>query len=326
MSAAVPPDVVAAIRAARHVALVGHVTPDADCLGSIGAAWHALPELGIYPHVSMPAGSIPRKLDFLVELGCWKPASAAQLAECDAALVMDTAKDRRVNIDGKLDALPKAAVINVDHHSSNEHFGRFNWVEGSRSSVCEMVYELLVALGCQITPTVATLLYAGIHSDTQGFSLANTTARSLEIAHDLVLAGVDVGQLCEKLHRSRSRGEFELLQIVYRNTRVSPDGRLAWSTISNAEIGRTGCGPSDIDDQVEIPRSVEGISIAILFSEANPGKIRMNFRGERGTTILDFVRQFGGGGHAASAGAILDGSIESVVERVIPAAAAYLEV
>lgn len=321
---AVPADVLTAIRSAREIALVGHVTPDADCLGAIGAAWHALPELGLHPHVSMPAGSVPRKLDFLVELGGWMPARPPQLADCDAALVMDTAKDRRANVEGKLEALPRSVVINVDHHSSNEKFGRVNWVDGARSSSCEMVYELLRALDCRITLAVATLLYAGIHSDTQGFSLGNTTPRSLEVGHELVRAGVHVGQLCEKLHRSRSRGEFELLQIVYRNTRVSPDGRLAWSTISSAEIGRTGCGPSDIDDQVEVPRSVEGISVAILFSEANAGKIRMNFRGERGTAVLELARQFGGGGHAASAGAILDGSIDSVVERVIPAATAFL--
>jgi phosphoesterase RecJ-like protein len=320
----VPADVSRSIRAAKRAALIGHVTPDADCLGSIGALFLALPELGVYPFVSMPRGSVSRKLEFLTEMAGWNPATSEELSACDVALVLDTAKDRRVNVDGKLPSLPGALVVNVDHHASNERFGKLNWVDGSRSSTCEMAYELIRALDCRVTPTVATLLYSGIHSDTQGFSLSNTTPRSLAVGHELAAAGARVAQVCEKLHRSRSRGEFELAQIVYRNTRVSDDGKLAWSTVSHDEMARTGCGPNDIDDQVEIVRSIEGIVAAILFSEGNAGKIRMNFRGERGTSILALAKIFGGGGHEASAGAILDGSVESVTSRVIPEALKFV--
>ena len=320
----VPADLPRAIRAAKRAVLVGHVTPDADCLGAIGALFLALPELGVYPFVSMPAASVSRKLEFLTEMAGWKAGSSDELRGCDLALVLDTAKDRRVNLEGKLPALTNAHVLNIDHHASNERFGMANWVDGSRSSTCEMTYELIRALDCRVTPTVATLLYAGIHSDTQGFSLSNTTPRSLAVGHELAVAGARVAQVCEKLHRSRSRGEFELAQIVYRNTHVSEDGRLAWSTISHEEMAHSGCGPNDIDDQVEIVRSIEGIAACILFSEGNPGKVRMNFRGERGWSVLALARQFGGGGHESSAGAILDGTIDEVTGRVIPEALRFV--
>lgn len=319
-----PADLLAAVRAAKSPVLIGHVTPDADCLGSIGALWLALPELGLRPEVAMPPGSVARRLQFLVEMAGWKAGSAADLAACDAALVVDTAKAGRANIEGKLAAIPQATVLNVDHHASNEGFGRSNWVDAGRSSACEMVYELLVGLGCQITPTVATLLYAGVHSDTRGFSLPNTTPRSLEVAAELSRRGARIAELCEQLTRSHNQGEFRLLQIVYGNTRVSQDGRLAWSSADHAEIASTGCGPSDVDDQVEIPRSIAGIDLAIFFSEANRGKVRMNFRGERGTPALPLAQQFGGGGHRLAAGAILDGTLPEVVERVTAAARRYL--
>lgn len=320
----VPDDITSAIRGAKKVALAGHVTPDADCIGSIGALHLALPELGIHPFVAMPAGSVSRKLEFLAAHASIRAASSSELAACDVAIILDTAKDRRVNIDGKLEALPTSRIVNVDHHATNPRFGHANWVDSGRSSTCEMVYELLRALGCQITPTVATMLYSGIHSDTQGFSLSNTTARSLEVGHALAAAGARVPWVCEKLHRSHSRGEFELLQIVYRNTRVSDDGKLAWSTITNAEFAHTGCVASDIDDQVEIPRSIEGVSVVILFSEGNAGKIRMNFRGERGVSVLELAQKFGGGGHRSAAGAILDGTIGDVTARVLPEALGFV--
>lgn len=319
------PDILNDIRAAKRVALLGHVTPDADCLGSISALWLALPELGARPFVSMPAGSVSRKLDFLVEEVGWKAATPGELASCDVAVVLDTAKARRANIDGKLEAIPGATILNVDHHASNERFGARQWIDAGRSSTCEMVYEIVRGLGCQVTPTVATQLYAGIHSDTQGFSLSNTTARSLEVGHDLALHGARIVEVCEKLHRSHSRGEFELRQIVYRNTRVSENGRLAWSTVDHSEFAHTGCVASDIDDQVEIPRSIEGVLVVVLFSEGHPGKIRMNFRGERGVAVLELAQKFGGGGHHAAAGAILDGTIAEVVERVLPETRRYVD-
>jgi len=313
-----------ALRAAGRVALVGHVTPDADCLAVLGAMKLALEQLGQQPVVALPDGSVARRLRFLVEMADIRPGSAAELADCDVALVMDTAKAKRVNVQGKLEALAGARIINVDHHASNTRFGQINWVDGSRSSSCEMVYEIIRGLGCQITPTIATLIYAGIHNDTQGFSLANTTTRSFEVAHALAQAGARVVETCERLNRSRSRSEFELLKVVYRNTRLSDDGRLGWSTADYDEIRAAGCTANDIDDQVEVVRAIEGVRVAILFSEGRKGKVRMNFRGERGISVLELAQQFGGGGHGQAAGAILDGTVPQVVERVIPAALDYV--
>ena len=289
------------------MALIGHVTPDADCIATIGALWLALPELGKTPHAVLPAGTVSRRMAYLVKQTGLRPATDEEIRGCDLAIVLDTAKERRVNVTGKLEAMPGVPVVNIDHHATNPQFGKWNWIVGDASSTSELVYELLCALGCQITPTIATLLYAGIHTDTQGFSLSNTSASSLRVGHDLAAAGALIHDVCEQMHRSQSRAEFELLKVIYGNTRASEDGRLAWSSVSHAELSETGCDAAVIDDQVEVPRSIEGISVAILFSEGDPGKVRMNFRGERGVSVLELAQQFGGGGHHASAGARLEG-------------------
>jgi phosphoesterase RecJ-like protein len=312
------------IRDARRIALVGHVTPDADCVASIAAVWLALRELGKEVHAILPDGTVSRRMQYLVRRAGLTPATLGQAQGCDLALVLDTAKAPRVNVPGKLEALPGMPVANVDHHATNAAFGCWNWVVPAASSTSELAYTLLRSLGCRITPTIATLLYAGIHSDTQGFSLSNTGAASLDVAHELAAAGAAIADVCEQLHRSHSRSEFELLKVVYAHTQVSDDGRLAWSCASHAEIAATGCAASDIDDQVEVVRSIEGVRVAILFTEGVRGKVRMNFRGEKGIPVLELAARFGGGGHAESAGAILDGAIGETVERVIPAALEFV--
>jgi phosphoesterase RecJ-like protein len=322
--AIVPPEVCDAIRAAHQIALVSHVTPDADALASLGAMWLALPELGKRPHLVLPEGTVSRSLQYLVRYAGLRTAHSADVQDCDLIAALDTAKERRLNAEEHLVALTRIPILNIDHHATNPRFGRWNWIVPQASSTSELIYAVLRALGCQFTPTLATLLYAGLHTDTQGFSLANTSANALRVAHELAQAGAQIPEVCERLHRSRSRGEFELLSIIYRNTRVSDNGRLAWSTASFDEIATTGCSASDIDDQVEVPRSIEGIAVAILFTEGRRGKVRMNFRGEGGVSVLELAQEFGGGGHVSSAGAILDGTIPEITARVVPAAVEYV--
>lgn len=322
--AAVPAEVCEALRAARQPALISHVTPDADALASMGALWLALPELGQTPHLVLPGGTVSRQLQYLVDYAGLQPAHATDVRECDLIVAVDTAKDRRLNDERHLQALTRIPILNIDHHATNTRFGRWNWIVGQASSTSELVYALLRELGCRITPTIATLLYAGIHTDTQGFSLSNTGPTALAAGYELALAGAQIAKVCERLHRSHSRGEFELLGVIYRNTHVSEDGRLAWSTATYDEITATGCTAADIDDQVEIPRSIEGIAVAILFTEGEPGKVRLNFRGEQGVSILELAGQFGGGGHHASAGARLNGTMDEVTARVLPAALRFV--
>ncbi|MGE0481659.1 MAG: bifunctional oligoribonuclease/PAP phosphatase NrnA [Phycisphaerae bacterium] len=322
---AIPPpaDVLAALRRAKRVALVAHVTPDLDCLGCLGAMNLALRALNKTPLVALPAGSVSRRLAFLVELGRITPASIDELRTSDLVVVMDTAKERRVNLDGKLEALLGIPVLNIDHHATNTQFGDARWIDPHRSSTCEMIHDLLRALDIPLTPEIATLLYVGVHGDTRGFSLVNTTPRSLAVAHELAASGAAIANACERLHRSQSRAEFELAKLIYQNTRVSADGRVAWSTASHAQIAATGCGANDVDEQVDIPRSIEGIALAILITEGQPGQVRMNFRAEGNLSVLELAQQFGGGGHHSRAGAVLSGDFETIAARVVAAALSY---
>ncbi|MGE3181911.1 MAG: bifunctional oligoribonuclease/PAP phosphatase NrnA [Phycisphaerae bacterium] len=318
-------EIAAAVRDANCIALLGHETPDADSLGSTGALWLALRDLGKHARLLVPGG-ISRKLEYLIGFARLDRLESTEgLASCDLVIVCDTAKEKRINVPGGIDTLSGLKLVNMDHHATNAGFGDIAWIDEHRSSTSEMAYELIRRLGAHITPTIATLLFAGIHSDTQGFSLSNTTQRSFEVAHDLSQAGAHIVEVCEQLERSVSPEEFALLKVVYANTQVSRDGRVSWSTATYDEIAGAGCNADSIDDQVEIPRSIAGVKIAILFTEGEPGVIRMNFRGDTGLSVLGLAQQFGGGGHHAAAGARRRGAIAQVVNEVIPATHAYLE-
>jgi len=81
-------------------------------------------------------------------------------------------------------------LINIDSHRSNEQYGSVNYIETQASSVCEMLVGIIesVAQG-MIDNHIATALLTGIMSGTEGFTLANTTAKSLTIAAQMMSAG-----------------------------------------------------------------------------------------------------------------------------------------
>lgn len=313
------------LTAARRPLLVGHVRADLDCVGSLSGLALALRENGKHAEVACQRVLVPPRLLLLFEWSSITPMERPDVDGADLVVALDTAVTSRLNIACGYAGLEDKPIAVIDHHVSNEHFGRWNHVNVLASSTCELIYDLLGLLRWPITPMIATMLYSGLHGDTSGFSLPNTTPKSLRVGSELAAAGADIVGICEKVYRSKTPSEFELLRIVYDNTRLSDDGRVAWSTISHEEIIGAGCSHADIDEQVMIPRLLDGAKIAILFSEGLRGSVRVNFRGEGEVDVLGLAREFGGGGHRTSAGtSVKKRPIEEVVREVVERAVAYL--
>ncbi len=323
----VPAELIRTLTSWKRTVVITHVTPDADALASMFALARAChDEAGHSATVSLPEHSLSQRLAFLHEWARLPVTELADFAGADGFAVVDTAKKPRCNIrkDLPTDWDAGRALLNIDHHASNTRFGAINWIVPEASSSAELVYHLLRAWGRPIDPLVASLLYAGIHSDTAGFSLPNTSRSALAAAAEMVQAGANVAELGERLCRSQRLSEFKLLRTIYANTKLAAGGRIAYSTADYQEIADAGCTAADIDEQVSVPRALHGTRLAMLFTEGVRGKTRINFRGDSGVTVLELAGTFGGGGHETAAGAILPGTPGEVVARVLPEAERYL--
>jgi len=318
-----PPETIAAIERMRQPVVIAHVVPDADALGAMLGMAIAWTDDRRQPKVSLPEGSLSQRLSFLVTWAQPRIALPADFAAADGFIVLDTAKKDRSSVGPALKETDWSAgrpIVNIDHHSTNTRFGAVNWITDDAGSTCELAYHLLRAAERPIAPLTASLLYAGIMTDTLGFSLPTTRASALRAAADLVDLGANVGELGERLGRSQRQSEFELLRVIYANTRLVGDGRVAYSSASYDEIQRAGCTAADIDDQINVPRSLDGVRLAMLFTEGRKGKTRINFRGSSDVTVVELAAEFKGGGHSQAAGAILDCGLQETIDRVVPRA------
>ena len=312
-----------ALRMVRRPLIVAHVTPDADAVGGMLGLAASMRDCGIEAVVGLPVETLAAKLQFMLDLAPQTPLAGEWSTDgrYDSAIVLDTAGEKRINIRPALDLSGSLPVFNIDHHITNPDFGTHNWVDPHATSTSEMIARLILELGWPFSSAVASLLYAGIHGDTAGFSLPSTSTNSLRIAAELVQAGADVGHVGEQLCRSQNRSDFELLRRVYDHTKVVADGQIAYSYLSYQDISGTGCKADDIDDQVSIPRALKGVRIALLFSEGEPGVIRVNLRGEGRVTVVEIAKKFGGGGHAQAAGIrFYDKTMDAAINDVVAAA------
>jgi len=316
-----------AIRKYDRIAIAGHVNPDTDCLAGCVVLHQAMLEQGKQCCLVLDVQHVPKRLSFVLDYVPPKLARPEDLQDCDLLVVLDTAMKRRIGLPEGFDRtlLEDRRICNIDHHLGNESFGKYNWINDTAASTTQMVAEMLKALNWPINPRQATLLYAGLHTDSCGFSLDSVTTDSLRVAADLAGNHAEIGWICQMLYRNLTPEDIKLLHVVFANTTVDSSGMIAWSTVSTQELQDSGCTPNDIDEQVAIPRSIAGVKIAMLFSESKSGATRVNLRSEDAIDILPLACSLGGGGHAHAAGAIIESGLKHTVSMVISRTKEYIE-
>jgi phosphoesterase RecJ-like protein len=288
-----------ALRAAGRVAVVGHVNPEPDCIGSTLGATLVLREAGAQAQ-PFNADPVPEYLHFLP--GAEEIVRAERLPDgVGIILVVDSSDPERVG--GLLRRVPSGArVVNVDHHQSNTRFGDVNWVEPQASSAGEMVWRLAGALGARVTPAIAVNLLAAIMGDTGSFRFANASPSSLRAAAALVEAGARPDLVAGSLYGSKRPEELRLLVETLGTMGLSADGAVAWIDVTQAVLARAGMTLDDTEGFIEYPRSLRGVEVALAFKEAGPAVTKVSLRSRGRVDVAALAGGFGGGGHRNAAG------------------------
>jgi phosphoesterase RecJ-like protein len=303
------------LRTHQRFAILGHVRPDGDALGSQLALALSLQALGKEVRVWNEDGML-EKYSFLprAEL-LTKPPSTPEAF--DVAVALDTAIQNRLGT--ALGAVRSAKIwINIDHHLSNPGYGDLVHIDTSAPATGEIIFHLIKSEGLPFDRDIAENLYAAISTDTGSFQYPKTSARTFEIAAELIRAGVDVGGLSQLLYENYPRRRLELLRELLRNMRFQQDDHVASFSLSLKAAADLGVLPEDNEGLIDHLRAVHGVIVAVFFEELSDGKVRVSMRSK--TEAVDacaICQKFGGGGHTLAAGARVRGTLSEVEERVL---------
>jgi bifunctional oligoribonuclease and PAP phosphatase NrnA len=312
-----------ALREHNKFAVLSHVRPDGDALGSTLALALSLKELGKDVRAWNEEGML-EKYNFLARAELLtKPPSTPE--DFDVAIALDTAVQNRL---GTTTAAVGSAKlwINIDHHPSNPRYGDLVYIDPTAPATGQILFELLTNQKFPITPTIAENLYAAISTDTGSFQYPNTTTRTFEIAGELVRRGVDVGRVSQLLYENFPRRRIELLRDLLTTMRFACDGKLAYFSLSQASALALGVIPEDNEGLIDHLRAIRGVVVAIFFEELTDGKVRVSMRSKNeAVDVCAICTQFGGGGHVLAAGARVRGTLAEVEKKIVEQACAAIE-
>jgi phosphoesterase RecJ-like protein len=306
-----------ALREHQRFAVLSHVRPDGDALGSQLALGLSLLHLGKEVFIWNEDGML-EKYSFVARADLLsKPPP--QPPDVDVILALDTAIQNRLGKAG--DAAQSARLcINIDHHPSNPGYGDLAYIDPTAPATGQIIYELIRNQRLPFDRDIAENLYVAISTDTGSFQYPNTTARTFEIAAELVRAGVDVGRVSQKLYENHPRRRIELLRELLGTMQFRCDGRVASFSLSLAMADRLGVIPEDNEGLIDHLRAIEGVMVAAFFEELPEGKVRVSMRSkDAAADVCAICKQFGGGGHTLAAGARVRGSLAEVEQRVLAA-------
>lgn len=315
MSAAKFEQIGQALRDHQSFAVLSHVRPDGDALGSQLALGLSLRKLGKNVRIWNEDGML-EKYSFLSNADLLtKPP--AEPEEVDVAIALDTAIQNRLGI--TVAAIKSAKVwINIDHHPSNPGYGDIVYIDPHAPATGQILFELMTNQKLPIDPAIAENLYVAISTDTGSFQYPNTTARTFEIAAELVRAGVDVGRVSQLTYENYQRRRVELLRDLLGTMRFDANDRVASFSLSMATAKKLSVLPEDNEGLIDHLRAIHGVVVAVFFEELADGKVRVSMRSKsEKVNVCAICEKFGGGGHVLAAGARVRGSLAEVEEKVL---------
>ncbi len=307
------------MRASRSCILTTHINADGDGVGSqiAIAAW--MRANGAEAWIVNPTG-FPGLFRFLLPHESWvleagTKAARAACAGADLAVVLDTGEVSRIGrVKPMIDHLP---LVVVDHHPPGDQpLGGISFRDAEASATGEMVYDVISATHGPWPQAALDAMYVAILTDTGSFRFSNSTPGAHEVVAELIRKGCDPEELHREVYGQAPLRRFRLLEATLA-TLQAEDG-VGWMVVPPDAFERLEAIGEDLEGLVDYPRSVEGVHVALLF-RATPRGIKISLRSDGVVDVNALAREFGGGGHVRAAGALVEGTLDEVTERVVAA-------
>ncbi|NLC79404.1 MAG: bifunctional oligoribonuclease/PAP phosphatase NrnA [Ruminococcaceae bacterium] len=285
----------ALLQAAKNILIITHKNPDGDTIGSAHAMWAAFTVLGKRAKI-VNDGEFSRRYDFIT---AWYEKEKDEGFDAGFILAVDTAAESMMG-ESLIKYAPDADLC-IDHHGTNSRYAKHLLCDSKSASCCEIVADVIEAMGVKLDTYMATCLYIGAATDTGCFKYSNTTAKTHMLAARAIELGVNITDINFRFFEEKSRNRLALEQMALAGLEITCGGRVAIMTVTLEMLERAGCAANDVEGITPIPRTIEGVEVGVTLREVTEGRIKVSLR----TKTVDAAKiceRFGGGGHQRAAG------------------------
>ena len=299
----------ARLETAKNIIIASHVRPDGDAIGSLLGLGLALQNAGKSVQMVLVDGvSASFKhlegSDLIVN---------APSGEHDTFITVDSADFKRT---GKFFENFGQPDINIDHHKTNERFGKLNLIEAEEVATAAILTNHLREWGYEITKPIADALLTGIITDTLGFRTSNTNPSALRLCATLMETGANMPDL---YMRSLVKKSFPAARYWGAGlSSMEQENGIVWGTLTVEDRKKAGYSGNDDADLINMISAIDGNKVGMIFVEQTDQHVKISWRAlEPGIDVSPIAKHFKGGGHAAAAGADIPGSLHDIQPIVL---------
>lgn len=305
-------EIIEKLNSSKIVAVFCHVRPDGDALGSGLAICRLLSNYG--KTVCMFCeDNPPEKFFFLPAVKEVKTQFEGY--QFDTFISVDCADITRLGAFASAYKRFKGVTINIDHHISNDHYAKFNYVEEC-TATCEIITRLFRTAGYKITEEIANLLMLGLITDSGNFVHNDVTEKTFEVAAYLRSFGADVNLINYQMYLRQPKERAILYGKVMSNIRFALDDKLAVIVVSSDDLQSTGADKSLTEGFVDFPLTIDGVEVSVSLMEFKKNQYKASLRSKGKVNVNAVADTFGGGGHILASGCMIFGSLEEVIEKL----------
>lgn len=316
----------------RNAAIVCHMTPDGDALGSSLFLMHLLENLGKKAAVVVP--DMPsQSLCFLpgydsITIASYQTARAATLfRSADLIFCLDFNDLKRIDRTAPMVEESRAPRVVVDHHLNPLIEADVLISHPEVSSTCALLFQLCEALGIDsaLTPDAAMCCCTGMMTDTGNFSYNSNDPQLYRILARLVATGIDKDAIYTRLFNTNSEQRVRIMGYGQSSKlQILREHQAALITLSYEELQRFGYHRGDTEALVNVPLSIPGITYSIFLREDEPDYVKVSMRSKGDFSVKQICEDhFGGGGHRNAAGGEMRCPFTVAIEKVLAVMPGY---
>ena len=205
----------------------------------------------------------------------------------------------------------------LDHHPSNTGYAAETLLQTECAGCGELIWDVLEAMGVEITKDMAEAIYIAISTDSGCFRFANTTARTFRTAAKCVEKGANIAPINRELFEIKTKGRLRLEARLMNAMEFYADGKVAIACLPQQWVEELEVTEDDLDSISGFPRAIDGVCVGVMVRDSEPGRAKMSVRTAAGYNASAYCSKLGGGGHAAAAGCSIPGTLEDGKQAIL---------
>jgi Exopolyphosphatase-related proteins len=305
------------LKDAQSVALICHVNPDCDTLGSALALRRVLLKLNVPADVFCDDNP-PAKFSFLPDMNT---VNSGNLSRYEAAIAVDCSAVDRFVVSGKYFKHAKVKLV-VDHHKTNDSFADYTLCDPDAAATAEIVFAIIRKMEVfyvsdLLDDETAHLLYAALVTDSGCFSFSNTRSETFNAASELKRFNFNAAEVAFKLIKEQTVSVFRLKARVLSAAKFFNDDRIGLIVFKQAYFKETGTEINNTEGIINEIINIDSVQLAVAVTEVYDKYFKVSFRTKAPYDASECASAFGGGGHNRAAGCTVSGYFEDVLDKIL---------